>query len=306
LPADGVDLIYANTVATLGALSTLAARHHVPAICHVHELEMGIRSNCGVDAFRRAQRDVDTYIVASRAVADNLRTTHCVEPERIRQVYEAIPIGERDRAATAALGARTRRELDIPHDAFVVGGCGTMDWRKAPEVFLQIAARVARGDLGRAVHFVWIGGTSSGAPLDGLLYDARRLGLDAIAHFVGPQREPARYFAMFDAFLLSSREDPFPLVCLEAATLEVPTVCFADAGGMAELIEEDAGFVVPYLDIERAAECLVAMGRSEALRVGLGARAAEKVRAAHDIEVVGRQIASLLDAHLQRPALRMG
>ena len=57
------------------------------------------------------------------------------------------------------------------------------------------------------------------------------------------------YFSIFDVFALMFREDPFPLVCLEAALLEKPNLCFARAGGASELVESDSGFVVPYLDL---------------------------------------------------------
>ena len=40
-------------------------------------------------------------------------------------------------------------------------------------------------------------------------------------------------------------EDPYTLVCLEAAALEKPYVCFEGAGGSPEFVEEDCGFVVP-------------------------------------------------------------
>jgi glycosyltransferase involved in cell wall biosynthesis len=59
-----------------------------------------------------------------------------------------------------------------------------------------------------------------------------------------------KYFAAFDVFALVSREDPFPVVCLEAASLGKPIVCFNSSDGEKEFVENDCGFVVPDLDIE--------------------------------------------------------
>src|SRR5262249_48407495 len=95
-----------------------------------------------------------------------------------------------------------------------------------------------------------------------------------------------------------SREDPFPLVCLEAAALGVPVVCFEGAGGIREFVENDAGFVVPYLDVRGAADAIVALARSRELRNRLGARAAEKGRARHDVSGGGQQVAALFDRYL--------
>jgi glycosyltransferase involved in cell wall biosynthesis len=298
LVAERTDLIYANTVVSLDLLTQLDAHHRFRAICHVHELEMGIRESCGLETWKRALPHVDTYIAASRAVADSLRDKHLVEPGRIQLVYEGIPVPVSDRPAARALGAGTRVALGIPADAFVVGGCGTMDWRKGADVFLQVARRLRASGAG-PMHFIWVGGTTLGPALDRLLYDVERMGLGGRVHFVGPQREPMATFAAFDTFLLSSREDPFPLVCLEAAALAIPIVCFAGAGGMPELVEEDAGVVAPYLDIERAADAIVALATSESRRRAMGARAAEKVRVRHDIDVVGNQLAAVLERVLE-------
>ena len=41
-------------------------------------------------------------------------------------------------------------------------------------------------------------------------------------------------YAAMDVFALTSREDPFPLVMLEAGGHGLPTVCFAGAGGAEE------------------------------------------------------------------------
>jgi glycosyltransferase involved in cell wall biosynthesis len=49
---------------------------------------------------------------------------------------------------------------------------------------------------------------------------------------------------------MTSREDPFPLVCLEAGKLGRPIVCFDDAIGSTEFIDDITGKVVPYLDTD--------------------------------------------------------
>ena len=81
-------------------------------------------------------------------------------------------------------------------------------------------------------------------------------GLAAHVTFLGPKPNPRDWFRAGDVFLLPSREDPFPLVCLEAAEAGMPVVCFAEAGGMPDFVEDDAGFVVPYLDVEAMAEAV--------------------------------------------------
>ena len=63
------------------------------------------------------------------------------------------------------------------------------------------------------------------------------------------QREDVRdYYNAADVFLLTSREDPFPSVVLEAFAAGLPVVAFADTTGCEELIAEH-GSLVPVGDL---------------------------------------------------------
>jgi glycosyltransferase involved in cell wall biosynthesis len=296
-----VDLIYANSLASARLAASLATELGCPVVCHVHELEMSIQRFTTASSLQEATRSIGRYIAVSRVVERNLVENHGIDPARIECIPPGIPIPEQVPAARRR--SRLEAELGIPPDAFVVGGCGTVDWRKAPDVFLLVAKAITRRAPERPVHFVWVGGEPRELPM--VEHDLERLGLRGIAHFVGPRPDPAPYFSLFDAFLLTSREDPFPLVCLEAASMAVPIVCFADAGGMPELVEDDAGFVVPYLDVEAAAERLLSLASSERTRTTLGRRAAAKVAERCSIDVVGPQIASVLDRSVTNHGARL-
>ncbi len=72
--------------------------------------------------------------------------------------------------------------------------------------------------------------------------------------FLEHKPNPLDYYSAIDAFASVSREDSFPLVCLESASFAKPILCFEKAGGMAEFVENDCGFVVPFLDTGRFAD----------------------------------------------------
>lgn len=122
------------------------------------------------------------------------------------------------------------------------------------------------------------------------MYDIEKSQLTKYVHFLGEQKDPLKYFAACDIFLMVSREDPFPLVCLEAATLEKPIICFDRAGGMKEFVEEDAGFVVPYLDTFEMAQKAIYLLQSSELRKLLGQKAKEKVKKRHDIKIAAPKL----------------
>jgi len=101
--------------------------------------------------------------------------------------------------------------------------------------------------------------------------------------------------AIFDAFCLTSREDPFPLVVLEAASLEKPVLCFAEAGGPPEFVENHCGFVLPYLDVAAMSARIVELIENPSLRDELGRRARAKVLERHDVEVVAPRIMNIIE-----------
>src|SRR5690606_20540107 len=67
--------------------------------------------------------------------------------------------------------------------------------------------------------------------------------------------DPIKYFREFDIFLLPSREDPFPLVAIEAGMLGLPIICFEGVTGTAEILLNGGGKIIPYMDI-------IAMGKA--------------------------------------------
>jgi len=85
---------------------------------------------------------------------------------------------------------------------------------------------------------------------------------------------------------------------MEAAALGVPTVCFDGAGGGREFVEDDAGCVVPYLDVGAMAECVLDLLRNNELRTKLGRRARDKVRERHDIDVSAPKLLRIIERML--------
>jgi glycosyltransferase involved in cell wall biosynthesis len=97
----------------------------------------------------------------------------------------------------------------------------------------------------RPIRFLWVGGSALGLEAQQFAYDVERLGLQQLCRHVPSTPEVLEYYHAMDVFALSSREDPFPLVMLEAGIRGLPTVCFSDAGGGSEFVGEHAGIVAP-------------------------------------------------------------
>lgn len=280
-PFRAAPLVYCNSITSVRLLGLLGAGPRT-VVSHVHELEQAISVQMPAADRSVLFNGVDWYVAASDLVKENLVENHGVDPDRVARHYEFIEV-DRFLDAVPDEVADLRERLAIPADAAVIGAVGVAEPRKGPDLFLDLAMDFRRREVGRPVHFVWVGADPAGEGTRWMTHDVDKAGLGDIVHVLGSQAVPAPWFQLFDAFVLTSREDPFPLVCLESSLLGTPIVCF-DNTGMAEFAGDgECGYVVPYLDVHLMADRVEALLRDPALARAVGARAAAEVRAHHDV-----------------------
>lgn len=276
------DLIYSNTVANeelLQALRWLDCR----CVVHVHELEYAIRR---VGPKTKPLRELgDHFIAVSDAVRDNLLARHAIPADRISVVHEAVPS-----SGVRGIDSSPRAE-GAPA---VIACCGVGDPRKGVDLLPRLAGELALACADQSFLIRWIGRVDPEWH-DLLHLDLDRLGLVDRVEFLGELADPRVVLEDADVFVLPSREDPFPLVCLEAAQCGLPIVCFADAGGAPELVEEDAGRVVPYLNIRAMAAAVAEIVGDQELRARLGRRGQEKVAMLYSVDRQASKILELVE-----------
>jgi glycosyltransferase involved in cell wall biosynthesis len=245
------------------------------------------------------RKSVGHFLAASDPVARNLTLRQQIPGDRITTVHELISCTG-VRKVTRAEQRRCRSWLGLDPQARIVLGCGTTDWRKGPDLFVEVAARTLQKYEG-PIQFVWVGAQTAKEKSE-LGRQLAASNLNHAVQFVGAVASPLPYMLASDLFLLPSREDPFPLVCLEAADCGLPTVCFAKAGGMPEFVATDCGAVVPFLNVDRMARAVLSFLADDALRRACGQRARTKVREQFDVSIKGRKIYEVLEAICAQPA----
>jgi len=173
--------------------------------------------------------------------------------------------------------ARIRRELGLEDEDFLILGAGFAHLRKGFDLFLQLARKFI--GLRADVHFLWAG------DIEFMLKTYLGPEIAAAAatgrfHLIPFTERVGDYFAAADIFALTSREDPYPTVVMEALACGVPCVAFDGAGGIPELLRrERAGRVAKLADTEDFLIQLTALLDHEklyAMRPRLAAMAAEK------------------------------
>jgi glycosyltransferase involved in cell wall biosynthesis len=283
------DLIYANTAATWPYVNTLAKR--APALLwHIHELGYALRLIIGEGRIDQVFKPATRLVAVSNSVRDTLASQFNVPYDRVDLVHGFVPFPCLSSDEHRSRRQRIWAELHWPKDAFVVGGCWELGWRKGTDLFLQIARTLSTTKGYERVRFLWVGGASEGRQALEFTHDVRALGLQACCHRVPTTADVVDFYCAMDVFALTSREDPFPLVMLEAGAHGVPVVCFADSGGAPEFIGEDAGLIGPYLDNIAFAAHLMTLHDAPVHRERLGAAALNKVRTHYSVEAQGPKL----------------
>ena len=283
--ANDYELIYANTVISLATAIEIKKQQTAKTklICHVHELSVVIQTK--IKNFKEQIHQADKIIAASNAVLENLISNYGVTNKKVNIIYEFSNITK----------LHDKRNIKDKED-FVVGGAGTVNWRKGPDVFIQVARYLTKMYPSKNIKFKWVGFIS---PQDQIIYneDLRKLGLSEKVDFVGEHSNPLEHYQQFDVFLLSSREDPFPLVAIEIAQLAIPIICFEGASGTIEILTQGGGVIVPYLDTEAMAEAIIRYYDSSELKEKDG-KIAQNNFSRFKPELICPEIYSVLEAEL--------
>jgi glycosyltransferase involved in cell wall biosynthesis len=293
-----IGLIYSNTMATGKALDYLSFLD-CPVLCHVHELEQAIQHCDKEDNLILVKKHASAYVAVSHAVQGNLVAKHGIPEDKIKVIHGFVPTGWSARDKRGNPRRLVRRELRIPIDAKLVCACGSVEPRKGPDLFLQVADKFAKMRYVPPAHFVWIGGNRE--QVEAMRQRVRELSRQDVVHFIGRRADVSSYYHASDVFLLTSREDPFPLVMMEAALRGNPIVCFDNSGGAPEFVQDDAGFVVRAFDVDEMAERLALLLSSDQLRRRMGEAARQRVLRRHDINTSAPQLAEMIQSALISP-----
>lgn len=260
-------------------------------LSHVHELEIGLR-HWLPEADRQVLLEGSTrFFTPAAAVKRNLVEHHAVNADLISVHPGMVDVAAESSAVLSAADRAAAREArGLPAEGLVVGTSGTVYWRKAFDLFLRLAWSIVRRPdpaVNEPITFVWLGGEPGAIGHAERL--AGQLGVDDVVRFVVTQPDPVRWFELMDVFVLPSREDPFPLVCLEAASVGVPIVAF-DTGGMPELLDQGSGLVATYPDVDDLAAKVTSLLTDPSLRRQLGERGRELIRTRYDVSYLAPRL----------------
>lgn len=299
LLSQDIGLVFVNSVANAEFYhKQLGYLHHLPVVLFAHELQMSVATYSEPESLKFLLGKCRHLIAVSRAVADFYEREFHYPAEQVSTFTLINTDDIRQRIASVDLQL-LNQQLDLPADAIVVGGCGNAEWRKGNDIFNLVAREVIERLPELPVYFVWVGAGDPQPFFELIKFDIERFALGDKIRLIPPTPRALDIMTRFDVFLLSSREDPYPLVVMEAALLQKPIVCFDQAGGAPELVEDDAGKVVKYLDIHAAAAALIALISDQELRIKKGKKAHDKVMERHNTALSVQKVMNVIENAMQ-------
>lgn len=241
-----IDIIYSNTICN-GYMMEFLSFLNVQQVCHVHEggsvIEMW-----GEDNLKMVAKNVCIYIACSKFVKNVLINKYKIPKEKIELVYESIPKEFVNKYDSNIINENIER---YSNKKFSLGGSGGIGHRKGTDLIIPLVKSILK--VTPNFSFTWVGGKINSTEFKELNEQILNTGLDKIIKIIAAVENPVDYYMQFDLFILLSREDPFPLVCLENAILGKSILCFDTAGGIPELLEECKENILPFLDIHKMA-----------------------------------------------------
>jgi len=225
---ENFDIAVCNTSVT-GSLIPALTRAGVSVVSLIHELPNLIKEYELEPNLQIIADQAEYAIFPSNIVQDGFNQfvsdTKSIQKIQPQGIYLPIKYEHEKRA-------EIRRELDIPADAKVVLNVGFADLRKGFDIFLQVARQMIseRADI----HFVWVGVISK--DMERWVKSDLDAALEQRIHLVGFTNTLSDMYSAADCLFLSSREDPYPSVVLEAMCVGAPVVLFRNATGFDSLM----------------------------------------------------------------------
>jgi glycosyltransferase involved in cell wall biosynthesis len=299
------DLIYLNTLVLGQHLRGLSADPARPAcLSHVHELETTLATMTSPEAVARQLALSSVVVACAEGVRQSLHTHHKLPMNRCTVVPGFLPFSAPGQGQTATETqpeepllepALEPLEAALATGTFVFGFAGQAIARKGFDLFPLLVRECERVFAGQPFLAVWLGASPRQEEVIVVRRDLQLLGLEGRVLLLPPMPSATGVIRRFAVHGLLSREDPYPLVALEAAASAVPTICFEGGGGIVDFVADGCGLAVPYLDLAAFATALHRLSNDPDSRRLLGERSRARVWRESGIDDVAPRLLACME-----------
>lgn len=271
--------VYASMVGTLLSIPVVSVLHGQTDVPHSERFAAVkaaiVRKGC------------PEVIFVSEHLKEHLRPRLGLPPAQCA----VIPNGVDTRVFRPSRDFSLRTELGLADDTVLIGAIGNVRKPKAYDVLLRAMRTLVAHP--RRFHLVIAGDCANalGAQLEQL---KRELGIERHVTFLGLRPDVSRVLNNLDAFVLSSQTEGFSIACIEAMACGVPVIA-TRSGGPEQILQDQAGLLVPTADPEALAIAVERVISSKELAAGLIERALKRVHEQYSLATMVARYQTLLE-----------
>ncbi len=272
------------------SLAIRALRSRPPFVYTEHSIQ-DIYSGWAKWVYRLFLPVVKEIICVSEASQSSFagRWGHMIAPRRISngiQLDRIIAAGDRD---------RLRDALDADSATPLVCNVANLTFHKGHDILIEAMARV-HDKMPEAR--CWIAGSMEHEPstVEALRENIASRQLDGTVSLLGRRRDVPDLLHAADVFVLSSRQEGFPITILEAMAAGRPVIA-PDVGGCAEaVVHGETGLIVPPEAPEALGEAIITLLNDPQRAREMGAAGRERVEAEFTVDRMVEQHLELYDS----------
>lgn len=277
-------ILHANSLSTSRIAGPVAGELQTPSIGHLRDI-VTLSSQAICDLNQHTRLIAVSAATRDFHVAQKLDAANCVVLHNgvdLAKFYLREPTGY------------LHRELALPSRARFVAGIGQLGLRKATEIALQAALKIAR-DL---PDLQWlIVGSRTSNKLESREFEVRlhqianQPALAGRVHFLGNRNDIPQLLNECEILVHAARQEPLGRVLLEAAASGIAIIA-TDVGGTADIFPPDsrAAILVPPDHPDAIANALLRLCRDDLLRRTTAANARRRAEQAFDINQTAHQL----------------
>jgi glycosyltransferase involved in cell wall biosynthesis len=242
------DKWYLNTI-TMPRFARLAKSLDIPYYIHVHEL-ISVYDEIIYDDFKFQFDNAEKIICCSAIVEKRIRQMGYTNTFLLHSFIDTEKVAVRQNPEDL------RFKLNIPKEAFIWVMSGSMNLRKGYDLALDLLE-----NLPKNTYLLWLGSIKK----TGVLHYLKQRTIKEQLNFIQVGEKSNEYYDylnLADGFVLLAREDPFPLVMIEAAFLQKPIVGF-NSGGIAEFLQDSMGYVIDSFNPKDLANAMIKIQNRE-------------------------------------------
>jgi glycosyltransferase involved in cell wall biosynthesis len=244
----------------------------------VHTRQMNMPGKKHDPYHRFVYGEMDCFIAITQYLEKQANENLPLNPEQIKQVYYGVKVSA---GITAARIKQLKEKLNIRGD-FTIGLLGRLSEYKGQHLLIEAVGRLREEEI---IINAWIVGAAFEVSYKGRLEKmVQEMNLEEQIHFMDFYDNPIELMSCFDCVALTTKNETFGLVLIEAMHAGV-AVIGSNEGGVPEIIDhEKTGLLFESWNSDALAIAIRRLYEDEAYRKQLALAGQSKAREKFDLE----------------------